>query len=227
MAWFDVHAADYDAWYATELGRYTDDVEKQLIADLAELRAGQVALDVGCGTGHHTVWLAGQGLRVAGLDESRAMLAVAQTKSGELPVEWVMARAETMPFADDSFDLVVGVASLEFVADPGLVLHEAVRVLRPGGRLVLGVLNRDSPWGRLYRQAARDDPGSVFAAAHLLGEDEVRALLGSPCTVRKGLYHPPDPALDRHEADLVEARQQASQADGAGFLAVRWVKEES
>jgi SAM-dependent methyltransferase len=62
MAWFEAHASDYDAWYDSELGRYVDSVEKGLIEELAEPVPGERALDIGCGTGKHSIWLAEKGL---------------------------------------------------------------------------------------------------------------------------------------------------------------------
>lgn len=226
MPWFDAHATDYDAWYTTPLGRYVDSVEKELLAELAEPHDGETALDIGCGTGNHTLWLAEQGLRVTGLDESRPMLEVAAAKSADLPVEWVHSDATELPFGEETFDLVVSVAAMEFIEQRRAVLREAMRLLRPGGRLVLGLLTRDSAWGELYRNEAETDPGSVFAKAHLFTEDELPGLLDEPFTLRKGLYHPPDPVIDRGAAEVLEGEMQALQADGAGFLAVRWVKGE-
>lgn len=229
MAWFDAHAAEYDAWYDTDLGRYVDSVEKGLIEELSDPVAGEQALDIGCGTGNHTIWLAEMGLRVTGLDESPAMLEVAAAKTAgtDLPVEWVLGDAHGLPFEAERFDLVVSVAALEFADDRSAVLREAMRLLRPGGRLVLGLLTRDSAWGEMNLRDAEERADSVFAKAHLFTEDELPGLLDMPYTLRKGLYHPPDPDLDRRAAEQIEGEKQVLQADGAGFLAVRWVKEES
>ncbi len=229
MAWFDAHAGGYDAWYDTELGRYADTVEKSLIGDLAGPASGEWALDVGCGTGNHSIWLAGKGLTVTGLDESEAMLDVAAAKASDtgVTVQWVLGDASALPFEGERFELVVSVAAMEFVEARHLALREAMRVLRPGGRLVLGLLNRDSAWGELYLRDADERSGSVFAHAHLLVEDEVPALLDAPYMLRKGLYFPPDADLDRERAEEVEREHQAQQAARPGFLAVRWVKEES
>lgn len=134
MARFDAHARDYDAWYGTALGRYVDRVEKGLIEELAQPAPGDRALDLGCGTGNHSLWLAEKGLAATGLDESRAMLevAVARTTGAGVRVGYVRGDVVALPFESGQFDLVVSVAAAEFVTDRRSMLREAKRVLKPG-----------------------------------------------------------------------------------------------
>src|SRR3990172_8994046 len=61
-------ARAYDAWYETGLGAAAHQIELRLVAELAAPVPGERALDVGCGTGIYTAWLAAPGLDVAGLD---------------------------------------------------------------------------------------------------------------------------------------------------------------
>jgi ubiquinone/menaquinone biosynthesis C-methylase UbiE len=105
---------------------------------------GQRILDLGCGTGIVARRLAqrfnGQAA-IAGLDLSPNMLAVAQAaaEKEDLAITWHEGRAEQLPFADASFDLVVCQFTLMFLADRALALSEAHRVLAPGGRIALSV----------------------------------------------------------------------------------------
>jgi SAM-dependent methyltransferase len=107
------------------------------IVDAAGLSAGQRVLDVACGTGV----LAREAIRrtgghVAGLDPGAGMLAVARELAPE--VDWRQGRAEALPFADQSFDVVVSQFGLMFM-DRDRAIREMLRVLRPGGRLVVAV----------------------------------------------------------------------------------------
>ena len=107
----------------------------------------RTALEVGCGTGHFTRWLASQGVESMGLDLSAEMLAVARERSPG--VRYLQGAAEALPFPGGAFDVVAFVTSLEFVADQERALVEAARIARPG--ILLGVLNLASPLG-LYRK---------------------------------------------------------------------------
>jgi ubiquinone/menaquinone biosynthesis C-methylase UbiE len=143
-----VLAARYESWYAGR-GRRADRRQRRLLADLlGDLAPGRTALDVGCGTGHFTRWLAGRGYRVTGLDLSPAMLAEADGAG----VHYVVADALDLPFADRSFDTVALITVLEFVADPFRALAEAVRVARGG--VLVGALNRSSRLARRRRASA-------------------------------------------------------------------------
>lgn len=231
MAWFDAHADGYDDWFSTPLGGYADAVEKELLGAVAQPKAGEEALDLGCGTGVHSIWLAEQGLTVTGLDESEAMLDVARakTQAGGPSVTWVHGDAARLPFPDSHFDLVISVTALEFVDDRQAVLREVLRVLRPGGRLALGLLTRDSAWGELYAEAGLN-PDAVFSRAHLFTEKdlvELDAFLPGRMQWLRGLYWPPTQEFDSAEAARLEATGRSTDAAGAGFWAVGWVKEDA
>ncbi len=164
-------AAAYDSWFETALGRTVDRLEKALIYRFAQPREGERALDVGTGTGHYACDLAGQGLHVIGLDSSEVMLHVARAKCQN--VTWQHAAAETLPYPDGSFDLVLSVTALEFTHDPAKALSEMFRVVAPGGRLVLAVLNAASSWGRARQ---RETP---FSRAHFYRPEEFAAVLAT------------------------------------------------
>ena len=110
------------------------------VADAADVKTGDVALDVACGTGVVTREIAGRvgpDGQVVGLDCNRGMLAVAQRSSSD--IEWREGRAEALPFDDGSFDAVTCQFGLMFFDDRVGALAEMQRVLKPGGRLVVAV----------------------------------------------------------------------------------------
>jgi ubiquinone/menaquinone biosynthesis C-methylase UbiE len=96
-------------------------------------------LDVGCGTGFLAIQLAALGHRVSGLDDAEPMLTLARSKSeaAGLNVSWHQGDAEHPPFADATFDLVVERHVIWTLPDPDAAVAEWLRLLRPGGRVVL------------------------------------------------------------------------------------------
>lgn len=100
--------------------------------------AGRDTLELGCGTGYVSAWLARRGARPAGLDNSLAQLTSArgfQRRFG-LRFPLIHASAEQVPFADAAFDLVISEYGASIWCDPYAWIPEAARLLRPGGELI-------------------------------------------------------------------------------------------
>lgn len=158
-------ARHYEQWYAGA-GRRADAQEKALLGRL--LRSfpdAHTVLEVGCGTGHFTRWMAENGLETVGLDASRPMLIEARRYGGS---NYVIGEASALPVADRSFDLVALVTTLEFVSNPGRALAEAARVARQG--VLLGVLNRCSLLALRHRVSRK----SLWQSARFFGPGELR-----------------------------------------------------
>ncbi len=115
---------------------------KQAIMEQLALKVGATILDVGCGTGQDALDLAqavGPHGRVVGIDSSETMLEVARTRAAQaqLAVEYVLADATQLPFADASFDACQASRVLGHLRQPERALAEMVRVARPGARIVV------------------------------------------------------------------------------------------
>jgi ubiquinone/menaquinone biosynthesis C-methylase UbiE len=97
------------------------------------------ALDTGCGTGFLSFELAARGHRVTGIDFAPAMLAEARRKATErgVSIRFEEGDAEQLPFASASFDLAISRHVLWTLPHPEAAIDEWIRVLRPGGRLVV------------------------------------------------------------------------------------------
>jgi demethylmenaquinone methyltransferase/2-methoxy-6-polyprenyl-1,4-benzoquinol methylase len=122
---------------------------KSHLIRLAQTRPRHKALDVCCGTGDIALGLARAGAEVVGLDFSEAMLAVARSRNPALRVEWLQGDALRLPFADDTFDRVTIGYGLRNLGDIPAALDGFLRVLHPGGRLL--VLDFGKPENRLWR----------------------------------------------------------------------------
>ena len=150
-------------------------------------------LDLGAGTGRYAMAAAERGAMVVAADVSTAMLEIARGRTHAEAVELVRADVATLPFADSCFDGVVAVTSLCFISDPARVLASAARVLRPGGRLVLGELNRWSLWALMRRIEDRIH-ATIYREAQFRGIRELRTTLadnGFTITRWEGLLHIP------------------------------------
>lgn len=172
------NAKEYDAWYETPLGRLSDRLEKKLVFSLIEIRAGEKALDVGCGTGNYTIELAKRGADVVGIDSSEYMLTFARqkVKKERLKANLQVADALNLPFPDQSFDLIVSNGLLCFLKEPGKALAEMNRVLKPEGRLIIGVLNRWSPWA-LFRRIKGLFKDTIYNQAHFMSPPELERII--------------------------------------------------
>ncbi|HEY7668547.1 MAG TPA: class I SAM-dependent methyltransferase [Actinomycetota bacterium] len=100
--------------------------------------AGLDVVELGCGTGYVSAWLARRGARPVGLDNSGGQLATARILQDEFGLRFplVHADAERAPFADGSFDLAISEYGAAIWCDPYRWIPEAARILRPGGQLV-------------------------------------------------------------------------------------------
>jgi len=162
-AWWDAEAADYYA----EHGAFLGDTEltwgpeglRESSAHLLGDVAGMRVLEVGCGGGQCSRWVAGQGVAtVVASDLSSAMLDRARRINAtmadpRLRIPLVQCDGTVLPFPDDTFDVVfTAYGVVPFVADSARVMAEAGRVLRPGGRFVFSTTHP-------MRWAMPDDPG--------------------------------------------------------------------
>jgi SAM-dependent methyltransferase len=114
-------------------GWYTES-QLHLLPDVS----GLDAVELGCGTGYISSWLARRGARVVGLDNSSKQLATARSFQDEFGVRFplVHADAERAPFADETFDVAISEYGAAIWCDPYRWIPEAARILRPGGRLM-------------------------------------------------------------------------------------------
>jgi len=136
---------DFDAATAKALERMyqTPDVvgQRSEVMRCLDLRAGEHVLDVGVGPGllmRDLVATVGRTGRAAGIDASAPMLEMTRARCADLPAcQLEEADAASLPFDDASFDAVVSTQVYEYVPDMDGALAEIVRVLKPGGRVVI------------------------------------------------------------------------------------------
>lgn len=150
-----------------------------VVMDALRACSGGALLDVGCGPGMFIRRLVEErpgDFRVHGVDASPAMVRTARTTLGEDEAELVVSRAESLPFDEDEFDVVIAMGVLEYV-DIQRAIEEIGRVVRPGGTVVATMLNPLSPY-RAFEW------GLYWPLLRVLGE--VEAWSGRPADRRHG-----------------------------------------
>ncbi|MEP1105760.1 MAG: methyltransferase domain-containing protein [Alphaproteobacteria bacterium] len=190
--------------------------------------AGRRILDVGCGDGALTLELAARGARAVGVDSSAAMVAAANGRAAAAGagVTFETGKAEALPFEAGTFDVVVAVTVLCFVGDTTRAVAEMARVLKPGGRLVVGELGRWSSWAALRR--IRGWLGSpVWRRARFRSAGDLRRLVdGAGLTgvsVTGAVFYPPCATAARLGRPM-DARIGRCTTAGAAFLALAATK---
>jgi ubiquinone/menaquinone biosynthesis C-methylase UbiE len=134
----------YDRWSGVydHDGNPLQALEEPFVHDAVGNVRGLSVLDLGCGTGRHTVWLAQAGAEVIAVDFSEGMLAQARSKPGAETVHFVVHDLhEPLPFPAGTFDLVVSGLVLEHLRDLKQFFAEAHRVLKPAARAVISAMH--------------------------------------------------------------------------------------
>jgi ubiquinone/menaquinone biosynthesis C-methylase UbiE len=141
---FDTYAEEYDNWFDAHPWIYQSEVQavKMLLPKNGK------GVEIGAGSGRFSVPF---GITV-GVEPSSVMSEIARNRGMTI----YNAKAEELPFDDNSFDFALMVTTICFLEDPLQVLKEIRRILRPAGKIIIGMLDKDSPLGKLYETKKND-----------------------------------------------------------------------
>jgi len=160
---FEIYHHRYDDWFVRHVTAY----QSELLAVRAMLPWHGLGLAIGVGTGRFASPL---GVQV-GIDPAREVLNYAANRG----ISTVQAIAEALPFSDNSFDYALSVTTICFVDDATAMLSEAYRVLKPGGQLVIGFIDRTSKLGQQY--LAHQAENVFYRDATFFSANDVEQLL--------------------------------------------------
>lgn len=205
-------AGAYDGWFDRPWGRHATATEHGMLLAAAGPISGRAVLDAGCGTGRFMHRLEVEGAKVIGVDRDPDALAIANTRTtGSL----LLGDTQQLPLPDRSVDVAFAVTVCEFTVDPARMFSELARVTRPGGRVVIGSLNRTSPWGWWNHRQFSESPWNT---ARFL-DRRTLVDLGAPygrCVLIAGLYAPRAlPAIDRWSPTLERLGRRLAPTLGA------------
>lgn len=160
---FESHHQRYDDWFERHAPAY----HSELLAVRALLPWQGLGLSIGVGSGRFAAPL---GIEV-GIDPAHAILDYAARRG----IAAVQAVGEALPFADGVFERALCVTTICFVDDAGAMLREVHRVLKPGGTLVIGFIDRTSALGQYY--LAHQAESVFYRDSSFFSAAEVKQLL--------------------------------------------------
>jgi SAM-dependent methyltransferase len=163
---FDALASAYDAWFEDE-GKIVFVIEVKAFQKVLPLLP-KPWLEVGVGSGRFAQAL---GIKM-GIDPSSELLTMARKRG----IKVFQAKGEERFFDEETFGTIFLIVTLCFVDSPIAVLNEAHRILKTGGKIVLGLVLRDSPWGRFY-SAKKEERHRFYKHATFYSYEEVKELL--------------------------------------------------
>ena len=160
---FDDNHEKYDKWYERNKWAYLSELE----AVKKVLPKNRYGLEVGVGSGRFAAPL---GINI-GIDPSKKMVELARERG----VDAALGVGEDLSFKDCTFDYVAIIVTLCFVQDPEKVTAESARVLKPGGKIIIGIIDKESFLGKFYQKK-----GSIFYGhARFFDIEEVVQMLGA------------------------------------------------
>jgi SAM-dependent methyltransferase len=163
-------------WESGDYGVFARPMEKGAIEffDRLDIRPGTRLLDVACGAGQLTIPAARRGIDVTGLDLAANLVQQARARAAAegLVVQVDEGDAESLPYPDASFDVVLSFIGAMFAPRPELVARELPRVCRPGGRVIMGNWTPGGFVGQMFKTIGRHVPPPPHFPSPLLWGDE-------------------------------------------------------
>jgi len=156
---FDKYSQEYDAWFDDHIWVYKSELRavKMLMPESGK------GIEIGTGTGRFSVPF---GI-TTGVEPSREMAEIAISRG----ITVHDAKAENLPFDDNTFDYVLMVTTICFLEDPLQAVREIRRILLPTGKIIIGMLDKDSPLGKMYEMKKHDS--TIFKYARFYAVNEV------------------------------------------------------
>lgn len=164
-------------WEAGDYGVFATYLESGALEffERLNLKAGTRLLDLACGAGQLTLPAARKGIDVTGLDLAENLVAQARMRASAegLHVRIDQGDAEALPYANESFDVVMSLIGAMFAPRPELVASEMIRVCKSGGRIVMGNWTSAGHVGQMFKVIARYSPPPPFPSPLLWGDESV------------------------------------------------------
>lgn len=145
--------------------------------------------------------------------------AAEKAKKLNLDIDFKKANVVNLEFEDNHFDSVFSMAAVEFISDPKKAMQEMKRVVKPGGKILLGTIRKDSDWGKIYKKQAQKED-SVFSDADFKEPKDLKKLdKNNLVEIKECLFIPPDSPEEK--INWEEENRLAGKKKG-GFICALW-----
>ena len=205
---FETYAKQYEGWFEKNRCAYTSELEavRRLMP-----KQGR-GIEIGVGTGRFAAPL---GIPM-GVEPANAMGEIARKRD----IEVIAGIAEALPIRDDRFDFALMVTTICFVDDISASLRAACRILRPGGYLIVGFVDRNSFLGKIYQQNKHEN--RFYRNATFYSTDEVLSFMKLA-----GFFDFAFSQTLYHRLEEIKAVEAVKEGYGEGsFVVVRGTKKE-
>ena len=159
---FDKYAEEYDKWFDENSIIYNSE-----IAALKRHIPKGKGLEIGVGTGRFAKPF---NIKI-GVEVSREMAKIAEKRG----IKVIIAKGEDLPFKEEDFDFILINTVLEFAENPKKMIEEAKRVLKEGGKIIIGIIDKDSFLGKIYEE--KKQKSKFYKDANFLSAKEVVEML--------------------------------------------------
>ena len=209
MSIFEISAEQYEDWFEKHQATYKSEINAIRNALPAGWR-NQRGMEIGIGTGRFAIPFN----ILEGIEPAAAMRKIAETKN----IHATEGTAENLPFDNETFDFALMVTTICFVDDPDKSCTEAYRVLKPGGALIIGIVNKDSKLGQEY-EARKQSSRFYKDATFFTVEDIIKIMTDSGFTDLKFQQ-----TLITHPNELTEPEPALPGYDKGAFVAISGTK---
>lgn len=200
---FDRNWEDYEDWFKRHKSIYFSELKA-----LKKVIPEGLGLEIGVGSGRFAQPL---GAKI-GIDPSRNMLKLAKKRN----IQVILGTGENLPFKDITFDFILVIVTLCFVKNPVGVMKEAGRILKRGGRLIVGEINRDSWLGQLYE--SKREKSEFYKLAAFYSGNEIIEMFN-----KVGIRYAESHQTLMESIDMEEEPKRG--ADKGGFVVLSGIKE--
>ena len=170
----------WEAGDFSEVAKHIETVAEEFVNRL-DIKPGMKVLDVACGSGNLAIIAAQKGADVAGIDIADTLVEAAKQRADKLglDIKFEQGDAEVMPYADDSFDVVMTMFGAMFAPRPDVTANELVRVCKPGGTIAMANWTPTGFSGQMFKLGGKYVPPPPMPAPVLWGvPEEVKARFG-------------------------------------------------